>query len=78
MNVLLPVVATPTGAKPANEEVATVVVLPFASPTQTYPSCNHAVKLPVNSALPDTTNDANIVTLPSVEFDVSWKPIVAT
>ena len=33
----------------ANDDVATVTVLPLLLPTQTYPSCNEAVKLPLIS-----------------------------
>ena len=67
VNVLLPVVAKlPVNVELTNEDVATVVVLPLAFPTQTYPSCKDAVNVDWISALPDTTNDFNIVTLPSV------------
>ena len=48
MNVLDPVVAKlPVFIIVPNEDVATNFVLPVLSPTQTYPCCKDAVKLPI-------------------------------
>jgi hypothetical protein len=42
------------------DEVGTVIVLPIELPTQTYPSCNEAVKLPARDKSPPVFTDTPI------------------
>ena len=68
---------------PPNDDVGTSTDLPLLSPTQAYPSCNAAEKLPptVNISTMDTSSEASIsiallFVVPFIYEPLSSAPIV--